>query len=153
MSQNTLIVPNKRRHTTSYNLHASNLALRTIRFKFHDRLKQRPIGFQSATLEPMQNNKCFCAYQHSVALDPITGSTQSMQGADTRMHTRPMHQCVSKSKGLMIDVPLCFYYFQHAHRRIQKVRGYWSTLHTAFTTFSTCIAAYKKQGAPDRCSI
>jgi hypothetical protein len=137
MSQNTLIVPYKRRHTTSYNLHASYLAPRAICFKYRGQLKQRLIGFQSMTPKTTQNGKCFCAYRHSVALGPIIGSTRSTQGADTWMHARPMRQCVSKSNGLPIDVPLCFYYFQHAHHCVQKARGSWSMLHTTSTTFHT----------------
>jgi hypothetical protein len=50
----------------------------------------------------------------------------------------------TKSKGLLIDAPYRFYYFQHAHWHVQKARGSWSTLHTNSTTFSTCITAYKK---------
>jgi hypothetical protein len=53
-----------------YNLHASNLALRAIRFKFYDRLKQRSIGFQSVTAETAQNDKHFCTYRCSVAVTP-----------------------------------------------------------------------------------
>jgi hypothetical protein len=120
MSQNTLIVHHKRRHTTSYNLHASNLALRAIRFKFHDWLKQRPIGFQSVTLETVQNDKHFCAYRCSVVLGSITGLTRLMQWVDTRMHTRPTRQRISKSNGLLIDTTY------------------------NFITFSTRITAYKK---------
>jgi hypothetical protein len=55
-----------------YNLRDSNLALRAIRFKFRDRLKQCMIGFQSVTPKPAQNEKHFCAYRCSVALGPIT---------------------------------------------------------------------------------
>jgi hypothetical protein len=54
----------------------------------------------------------------------------------------------TNSKGLLIDVPLSFYYFQCTHRRVQKVRGSRSTLHTTSITFSTCIATYKNQDAP-----
>jgi hypothetical protein len=81
-----------------------------------------------------------------MALDPITGSTRSTQGDDTQMDARPTRQCVSKSKGLPIDVPLCFYYFQHVQHRAQKRRGSRSMLHTTSITFSTCIAVFKKQG-------
>jgi hypothetical protein len=49
-----------------------------------------------------------------------------------------------KSKGLPINTPYNFYYFQHAHRRVQKARGSRSTLYISSTTFSTCIATYKK---------
>jgi hypothetical protein len=102
-------------------------ALRAIRFKYHDWIQNHPIDFQSATPEIMQNDECFYAYRRSVVLSPITILTRSMQGADTHACTTnaPMHQ---QSKGILIDIPLCFYYF------------------------STCIAAYKKQGTPYRCT-
>jgi hypothetical protein len=54
----------------------------------------------------------------------------------------------TKSKGLQIDDPYNFYYFQQAQHNVQKARGSRSTLHTTSITFSTRIAAYKKQGAP-----
>jgi hypothetical protein len=121
------------------NLRASKLALRAIRFKFHDRVKQCPIGFQSTTPETTQNDEYFCTYRHSVALGSITGVTRSMKGVDTRMHTRPMCQHINQSKGLLIDAPYNFYYFQPAHYRIQKARGSRSTLHTTSSTFHTCL--------------
>jgi hypothetical protein len=40
-----------------------------------------------------------------------------------------------KSKGFPINVPLCFYYFQHKHHCVQKARGARSILHTSSTTF------------------
>jgi hypothetical protein len=55
----------------------------------------------------------------------------------------------TKSKGLQINAPYIFYYFQHAHHRVQKARVSISILHTASITFNTCITMYKKQGAPD----
>jgi hypothetical protein len=85
-----------------YILRAPILALRTIRFKFHGRLKQRRTNFQIATLETTQNDEHLCAYRHSVVLGSITGATQSTSGADIRMHARPTCQCVRKSKGLPI---------------------------------------------------
>jgi hypothetical protein len=88
----TLIFPHKRRHTAWYNLHAPILALGAIHFKFHGRLKQCSISFQSMAPETTQNDECFYAYWHSVALNVITGMTRSMQGADTRTHARPTHQ-------------------------------------------------------------
>jgi hypothetical protein len=151
MSQNTLIVPHKRRDTVWYILHAPILALRAICFKFHDRLKQRSIDFQNVTPETVQNDKRFYAYRYSVVLSPIISSTRSTQGADTRMHAWPMRQRISKSKGLLIDVLLCFY-FQHVHRHVQKVRGSRSTLQTTSTTFSTHHFAQKVRGSTDMCS-
>jgi hypothetical protein len=58
----------------------------------------------------------------------------------------------TKSKGFLIDVPLCFHYFLHMHHHVQKARGSRSKLLSASTTFYMCIATYKKQGAPDRCT-
>jgi hypothetical protein len=173
MSQNTLIVLHKRRHTISYNLCVSNLALRAIRFKFCDRLKHHLIGFQSVTPETVQNDECFYAYRRSVALGPITCSTRSMQGVDTWTYARPMRQRISKSKGLPIDIHLCFYYFQHAHRHIKKNQGATDRRTSLLLLLSACTsprtktkglsidapynfyyfsythsAAHKKQGAP-----
>jgi hypothetical protein len=49
------------------------------------------------------------------------------------------------SQGLSIDIPYQYFIlFTHAAPR-KKTRGSRSTLHTASTTFSTRIAAYKKQ--------
>jgi hypothetical protein len=137
MSQNTLIVPHKRRHIVLYNLCASNLALRATHFKFHDWLKHRSIGFQSTTPETTQNDRRFCAYRRSVALDLITGAARSTQETDTRTHTWPTHQRDSKSKGLPIDVPLCFYYFHTRIAVYKKWGGSRSTLHTSSTVFHT----------------
>jgi hypothetical protein len=126
------------------------LALRAIRFKYHDQLQQCSIGFQSATPETMQNYECFCTYQCLVALGPITGSTRSTKGVDTRTHRRPMCQRISKSKGLPTNVYLCFYYFQHIHRRVQKARGSRSIYLFVYIIFSMGIVMYKKQGAPEQ---
>jgi hypothetical protein len=57
----------------------------------------------------------------------------------------------TKSKGLLINALYSFYYFQHVYCHVQKARGSRSTLHAASITFSTHIAAYKKQWAVDRC--
>jgi hypothetical protein len=56
----------------------------------------------------------------------------------------------TKSKRLTIDIPLCFYYFQHMHRRVQKARSSRLMYHSA-STFRMHIAPYKKQQA-DRCT-
>jgi hypothetical protein len=37
------------------------LYLKAIRFKFHDRIKYHPIGFQSVTLGTAQGDEHFCA--------------------------------------------------------------------------------------------
>jgi hypothetical protein len=52
-------------------------------------------------------------------------STQSMEGANTQTHVRPMHQ------------------------RVRKSKHYRSTYLSASIIFSTRIATYKKQGATD----
>jgi hypothetical protein len=53
----------------------------------------------------------------------------------------------TKSNGLPIDVPFCFYYCLHVHHHVQKARGFRSTYLFASTSF---LHAYKKYGAPDR---
>jgi hypothetical protein len=52
----------------------------------------------------------------------------------------------TKTNRLLIDVPLCFYYVQHVLHR----RGSQSMYLSTSTTFTTCIAAYKKQEARNR---
>jgi hypothetical protein len=59
----------------------------------------------------------------------------------------------TKSKRLPIDVSLYFYYFQHAHRRIQKARSSRSMLHTTFITFHVCFPSrIKTMGSTGMCS-
>jgi hypothetical protein len=130
-------------------------------------LKQRSISFQSATPETVQNDMRFYAYRHLVALSLIIGLTRSTPGTDTRMHARTTRQRVSKSKGLPIDVPLSFYYFQQGapdRRSIQlllllaretprtKSKGLpINTPHSFYLSYAPS-AAHKKQGAPHVCA-
>jgi hypothetical protein len=118
-----------------------------IHFKFHDRINQRPINFQSVIPETTQGDKHFYASWRSAKLCPNSNKhLRSMQVAYFRSHTRSMNQRVNISQGLPIDVSNHLLYFQHAHHRVQKVRGSRSMLHTTSITFNTCITAYKKQG-------
>jgi hypothetical protein len=130
-----------------YILHAPILALRTIRFKFHGRLKQRRTNFQITTLETTQNDEHLCAYRHSVVLGSITGATQSTSGADIRMHARPMCQCIRKSKGLPIKqeatnwrASLYLLLFIRAFSRAQKARGFTGMC----SKFSTWLTKFSK---------
>jgi hypothetical protein len=102
---------------------------------------------------------------------------RSTQGVYFRSHTRLANQHVNINHGLPIDVPNHRLYFLHAQRHVQirqglpidvpnhlfyflymlhcvqKAKGSRSTLRTTSITFSTCIIAYKKQWAPNRCSM
>jgi hypothetical protein len=55
---------------------------------------------------------------------------------------------VQISQGLLIDVHNHLLYFLHTHHCERKVRGSRSMLHITSITFSTRIAAYKKQRTP-----
>jgi hypothetical protein len=128
-----------------------------------------------------KSRKAISVYAHhdrSVKLCPYRNKRpRSTQGAYFRSHTRSVNQCVKIrqglptdipnhllyflhthrrvqiSQGLLINVPCHLLYFLHAQRHVQKERGYRSMYLSASITFSTCITAYKKLGAPDRCSI
>jgi hypothetical protein len=105
------------------------LGFQAIRFKLHDRIKQRPISFQSVIPETAQSNKRLCASRRSVKLCPTSNKhPRSMQRDNFRSHTGSMNQRIQISQGLLIDVP-------------------------NYHTFYTRSTAYKKQGAPDRWSL
>jgi hypothetical protein len=101
-------------------------------------------------------------YQSTYLSASITFSTRSAtykkQGAPDQysipllllsVHATPC----TKSKELPIDAPYSLYYFQHAQRRVQKVRGYRSTLHIASTTFHThLLSRIKPRGPIGMCS-
>jgi hypothetical protein len=142
------------------------LDFRAIRFKFHDRINQWSIRFQSVIPRTTQGDKRFCASWQSTKLCPNSNKCPWLaQGAYFWLHARSAYQRVKISQGLPIDVPnhlLCtkhhvrinhvlpidapynFYYFQHAHHHVRKAWGSRSMLHTASITFSTRIAAYEK---------
>jgi hypothetical protein len=67
---------------------------------------------------------------------------------DEPNHLLYAQYCVQINQMLLIDVPNYLLYFLHVHHHEQKARGSQSTLHTTSIIFSTCTAAYKKQGAP-----
>jgi hypothetical protein len=103
------------------------LGFQVIHFNFYDRIKQRPISFQSAIPGTAQGDKRLCTSRWSVKLCPTSNKRSwSTQGAYFRSHAWSANQCVQISQGLLIDV----------------------TNHHTFYTRST---AYKKQGAPDQC--
>jgi hypothetical protein len=108
--------------------------------------------FHSVTPKTAQNNEHFCAYRHSMVLHPIISVTpidargKPMNARTTNMPTR-QHQ----SKGLLIDVPLYFYYFLHVYHCIQKARGSWS-MYLSASTFYTHIIVYKKWRARNWCT-
>jgi hypothetical protein len=126
----------------------------SIHFKFHDRINHRSISFKSTIPGTMQGKKRLCATWQSVKLCPNSNKhSRSMRGVYFRSHARSAKQRIKISQGLPIDIPNHLLYFSHVQRHVQKVRGSQSMLHTISITFSTCIVTYKKQGAPDRCSI
>jgi hypothetical protein len=128
------------------------LGFQTIRFKFHDRIKQRPISFQIAIPRTAQGDKHLCASQRSVKLCPTSNKCpRSTQGVYFRSHARSANQRIQISQGLLINVPNhhTFYTCSTAYK---KQRGSRSMIHTSSITFSTRFAAYKKQGAPYVCA-
>jgi hypothetical protein len=134
-----------------------------IRFKFQDRIKQRPINFQSmipGTTHGQRTNAyksargSWLTYLTIILFTHISPRTKSKglligsllfskklyfyirsttykkQGAPDRrslteqkfiLFTRVAPR--TKSKGLPIDAPHIFYYFQHVLHHVQKVRG------------------------------
>jgi hypothetical protein len=72
---------------------------------------------------------------------------------DVPNHLLYAQRRVQISQGLLIDIPNQLLYALQAHHHEWKARGSWSMLYTASITFSTCIVAYKKQGAPQVCAL
>jgi hypothetical protein len=130
------------------------LDFRAIRFKFHDRINQTLISFQSVMPKITQGNKRFCASWWSAKLCPNSNKRLwSTQGAYFRSHARLANQHVKISQGLPIDVPNYLLYFSHTQHHVQKARGSRSMLHTVSITFSMRVTVYEKKRAPNRCSI
>jgi hypothetical protein len=99
------------------------LGLQVIRFKFHDRIRQRTIIFQSAILQITEGDKRLYASRRSAKLCPTSNKhPRSTQGAYFQSYARSANQHVQISQGLSID-------------------------------FYMCSSAYKKQEAPDRRSL
>jgi hypothetical protein len=69
-----------------YNLHARILALRAIRFKFHGRLKQRPIGFQSVTQRPCKTPNPVS----TLKIKYLTGKTTHEDVGPNRQHIKSL---------------------------------------------------------------
>jgi hypothetical protein len=120
-----------------------------IHIKFHDRINQRLISFQSTIPKTAQGDKCFCAsWQFAKLYQNSNKCPRSTQGAYFGSRARPVNQHIKISKGLSIDVPNHLLCFQHAWHCVQKARGCRLMLHTYSVTFSTRIITYKKQRAP-----
>jgi hypothetical protein len=82
------------------------LGFQTIRFKFHDQIKQRSISFQSAIPKTTQGNKRLCVSRWYVKFYPTSNKRpRSTQGAYFRSQTRSANQCVQISQELLINVP------------------------------------------------
>jgi hypothetical protein len=94
-----------------------------IRFKFHDRINQRPINFQSATPGTARGDEHFYAFWWFARLCPIRiKRPRSTQRAYFWSHARLVNQRVQNVRGSRLTS--CFIlYFLHAQRRVQKVRG------------------------------
>jgi hypothetical protein len=130
-----------------------------IRFKFYDRINQRPVSFQSAIPETAQGNKCFYAYWRYAKLCPNSNKRpRSMQWAYFRSHAWSAYQRVKINQGLLIDVLNHLLYAQrrvqisqglsmdvpnhhlYAQRHVQISRG---SRWTSLTISYTCSTAYK----------
>jgi hypothetical protein len=92
---------------TSYiKLTCKYLGFQAIRFKFYDRIKQRPISFQSMILRTVQGDKRLCASWWSEKLCPTSNKRpRSTQGAYFQLHVQSVNQYIQISQGLLIDVP------------------------------------------------
>jgi hypothetical protein len=125
-----------------------------IGFKFHDRINQRLISFQSAISRTAQGNKRFYASRWSMKLCPASNKCPwSMQGAYFWSHVRSVNQCVQISQGSWLMSLTTSYTFYTRSIAYIPARGSRFTSFVISYTFYTCIAAYKKQGATNRCSI
>jgi hypothetical protein len=81
------------------------LGFQAICFKFHDRIKQRSISFQSMIPGTTQGDKRLCASRRCVKLFPTSNKrSRSTQGAYFRSHAWSANQHVQISQGLLIDV-------------------------------------------------
>jgi hypothetical protein len=136
------------RPTRHIKLTCKYLGFQAFHFKFHDRIKQRPISFHSAIPGTAQGDKRLCASRWSAKLCPTSNKCpRSTQWAYFRSHARSANQCVQISQGLLIDVPNHHTFYTHS-TAYKKQGDSRSTLHTSSITFSTRFATYKKQGAP-----
>jgi hypothetical protein len=93
------------RPTSHIKLTCIYLGFLAIRFKFHDRIKHRPISFQSMIPRIARGDKPLCASRRSVKLCPTSNKRpRSTQEAYFRSHARSANQRVQISYGLLIDV-------------------------------------------------
>jgi hypothetical protein len=123
------------------------LGFQSIRFKFHDRIKQRPISFQSVISRTAQGDNRLCASQWSMKFYPSSNNkrprstqvsyfwsctrsaNQHVQISQWLLIDVPNHHifymrstAYKKERGFSIDTPHIFYYFQYALHRVQKAR-------------------------------
>jgi hypothetical protein len=98
-----------------------------IHFKFNDWVRQRSVGFQSATPVTVQDDDRFCTLGRSVRLRPLSNKrSRLMQRAHFRSHTQSVNQ------------------------RVQKNKGSWLTSFNIYLIlFTHAVSRIKKQGAPD----
>jgi hypothetical protein len=90
------------------------LDFRPIRFKFHDRINQWLISFQSAISKIVQGDKRFYVSWRSVKLCLNSNKhPRLMQGSYFRSHVWSAYQHVQISQGLLIDLPNHLLYAQH----------------------------------------
>jgi hypothetical protein len=129
------------------------LNFRAICFKFHYRINQRPISFQSAIPRTAQEDIHFYASWRYVKLCPNRNKhSRSTQGAYFHSYTWSANQSVKISQGLPIDVPNNLLYFLHMQHHVEKVRGSWSMLHTASNFQHAHYRAQKARGSLCMCS-
>jgi hypothetical protein len=132
------------RPTNHIKLTCKYLEFQAIRFKFHYRIKQRSIIFQSVIPGTVQGDKRLCTSQRSVKLCPTSNKCpRSTQGTYFRSHARLVNQRVQISQELLIDVPNHHTFYMHSIT-YKKQGGSRSTLHISSITSSTCFVTYKK---------
>jgi hypothetical protein len=124
-----------------------------IRFKFHDRINQRSISFQSTFLGTAQDDKHFCAlWWYAKLCLNRNKHPRSMQRAYLWSHTRSANQRVNINQGLPIDVPFYLILFTHV-ALCTKSKGIPIGMSFCPYTSYTRRVTYKKQGAPNRCHV
>jgi hypothetical protein len=121
-----------------------------IRFKFNDRVKQRPISFQSVTPGTTQGDKQFDSLERSVRLCPISSKcSRWMQGAHFRSHAWSSKQHIQKVRGSrLISLNIYLMLFICSAPRT-KTRGSRLTSLIIYLMFFTCVALHtKSKGVP-----
>jgi hypothetical protein len=122
-----------------------------IRFKFNNRVKQRPISFQSVTPGTTQGDKQFGALERSVRLCPISSKcSRWMQGAHFRSHAWSSNQHIQKVRGSrLISLNIYLMLFICAAPRTKSKGLPIDVPYHLSYAFYMCSTAYKKQGGPN----